>query len=149
MADAVYARFDDPHAARELSAWWIDRLVRLAHAGAAGFRLIGLDRVPAAALSSVIRAVREEAPQCGFFGWTPGVPWAQLATLRGAGLDRVFASTAWWDGRASWLVQEYELLRRIELRLIERMSQDGDQSPRCLAGQLRVGIERDDEANSR
>src|SRR5207249_9981195 len=28
-ADAAYARFDDPHAARELSAWWIDRLVRL------------------------------------------------------------------------------------------------------------------------
>jgi starch synthase (maltosyl-transferring) len=113
MADAVYARFDDPYAARELSAWWIDRLVRLAHAGAAGFRLIGLDRVPAAALSSIIRAVREEAPQCGFFGWTPGVPWAQLATLRGAGLDRVFASTAWWDGRASWFIQEHELLRAI------------------------------------
>ena len=112
-ADAAYARFDDPHAARELSAWWIDRLVRLARAGAAGFRLIGLDRVAAAALGRIIGAVREEAPQCGFFGWTPGVPWAQLAGLRDAGFDRVFASTAWWDGRASWLTQEYDLLRAI------------------------------------
>jgi starch synthase (maltosyl-transferring) len=113
MADAAYARFDDPHAAPELSAWWIDRLVRLAHAGATGFRLIGLNRVPAAALASIIRTAREEAPRCGFFGWTPGVPWTQLPSLRDAGLDRVFASTAWWDGRASWLAQEYELLRRI------------------------------------
>src|SRR5262249_53575318 len=29
-ANAVYARFDDPAAAEELTAWWIERLVRLA-----------------------------------------------------------------------------------------------------------------------
>jgi len=113
IADAAYARFDDPHAARELSPWWIDRLVRLVKAGAAGFRLLGLDRVPAAALAGIIQTVREEAPECTFFGWTPGVPWTQLAALRDAGFDYVFASTAWWDGRSSWLTQEYELLRRI------------------------------------
>src|SRR4051812_30889928 len=70
---AAYARFDDPAAARELSGWWVDRIIRLARAGAAGFRLLGLDRVPAAALGDIVRSAREEVPQCRFFGWTPGV----------------------------------------------------------------------------
>ena len=38
--------------------------------------------------------------------------WARHADLIGAGLDGVFASTAWWDGRADWYVAEYDSLRR-------------------------------------
>ena len=33
--------------------------------------------------------------------------------LAGSGLDGVFASVPWWDGRASWFVAEHVLLRRI------------------------------------
>ncbi len=45
--------------------------------------------------------------------WTPGSSWGDIAKLRGVGVDAVFSSVAWWDGRASWLVEEGEILRRV------------------------------------
>ena len=96
-----------PGATSRLVAWWTDRLVRLVRAGASGFRLVGLDPVPGDAVRQIVGATRSQA-SCGFWGWTPGVNWARHADLIGAGLDGVFASTAWWDGRADWYVAEYE-----------------------------------------
>lgn len=112
-ADAADANFEDPAAGPELTTWWVDRLVRLAQAGAHGFRLLGLDHVPAAAMATILRSVRDENSRCRFLGWTPGIPRARLAALSDVGFDHVFASTPWWDGRATWFVEEYEALRRI------------------------------------
>jgi starch synthase (maltosyl-transferring) len=111
--EAAYARFDDPETGGQLIGWWTDRLVRLAQVGASGFRLLGLDHLPGDALRKTIQAVREEIEGCTFVGWTPGVSRARLPTLRDTGLDFVFASTPWWDGRASWFVEEHEALRQI------------------------------------
>ena len=112
-ADAAYAHFEDAEAAQQLTGWWVDRLVRLAQAGAAGFRLLGLDHVPAPAIAAIVDAVRKESGRCEFLGWTPGVPRERLSGLRTARLDHVFASTPWWDGRATWFVEEYQALRRL------------------------------------
>ena len=111
--EAVPARFEDPQRATELTAWWIDRLIRLAKAGAAGFRLLGLAEVPADFVANLIQGVKRECSSCLFLGWTPGVHWAQHLELEGAGLDAVFASTPWWDGRAPWFIEEQNRLRRI------------------------------------
>ncbi|BBK36527.1 hypothetical protein STAQ_16050 [Allostella sp. ATCC 35155] len=45
--------------------------------------------------------------------WTPGAPREALARLAPVGYASAFASTAWWNGRESWLAEEYEALRRI------------------------------------
>jgi starch synthase (maltosyl-transferring) len=111
--EALPARFDDPQRESELTAWWTDRIVRLAQNGAAGFRLLGLGDVPPRFVRSIIAAVRQETSASVFLGWTPGIPWEQLPGLESAGLDAVFASTAWWDGRAGWFVDEHNALRRI------------------------------------
>ena len=111
--EAVPARFDDPHRASELTAWWVDRLIRLAKAGAAGFRLLGLADVPARFVKALIDGVKGECPSCLFLGWTPGLDWERHTELEGAGLDAVFASTPWWDRRASWFIEEHNRLRRI------------------------------------
>ncbi|MGB9367879.1 MAG: alpha-1,4-glucan--maltose-1-phosphate maltosyltransferase [Xanthobacteraceae bacterium] len=111
--EAVPARFDDSQRAGELAAWWVDRLIRLAKAGAAGFRLLGLADIPAHFVKTLIEGVKRECPSCLFLGWTPGVDWAHHIELEGAGLDAVFASTPWWDGRAPWFVEEHNRLRRI------------------------------------
>jgi starch synthase (maltosyl-transferring) len=100
-----------PGATSQLVAWWADRLVRLVQAGVSGFRLVGLDPVPGEAVRELVGATRAQLT-CGYWGWTPGVNWARHAELIGAGLDGVFASTAWWDGRADWYVAEYDSLRR-------------------------------------
>src|SRR5947208_434842 len=111
--EAVPARFEDPQRARELTAWWIDRLIRLAKAGTAGFRLLGLAEVPADFVANLIRGVKRECPSCLFLGWTPGLHWARHIELEDVGLDVAFASTPWWDGRAPWFIEEHNRLRRI------------------------------------
>src|SRR5262249_17660429 len=108
-----YARFDDPTAADELTAWWVDRLIRLARAGVAGFRCDAPHRLAAATWRRIIEGVRDGADGCRFFAWTPGLRWPEIAALTGADLAAVFSSVAWWDGRASWFVAEYEVLRRV------------------------------------
>jgi starch synthase (maltosyl-transferring) len=39
--------------------------------------------------------------------------WTRHVELESAGLDGVFASTAWWDGRSDWYVEELASLTRI------------------------------------
>ncbi len=96
-----------------IADWWGDRLARLADAGVAGFRLLGLDCVPPQSLAAIVASVRRHAPDCRFLGWTPGLSWRQISALAGSGLDGVFASTAWWDARASWYVEEHNALRLV------------------------------------
>jgi hypothetical protein len=116
--DALPARFDQPERAQELTAWWTDRLVRLADAGVAGFRLLGIGDVPPPFLKAVMDGVRQERGSRLFAGWTPGVSWSLFPGLEQAGLDAVFGSTSWWDGRASWFIEEHNALRRIAPQII-------------------------------
>jgi len=111
--EALPARFDDPHRATELTAWWADRLIRLAKAGTAGFRLLGLADVPGSFIKALINGVKSECPSCVFLGWTPGLNWGRHSELESSGLDAVFASTPWWDARAPWFVEEHNRLRQI------------------------------------
>jgi len=101
-----------PGATSRLVPWWTERLVRLVRAGASGFRLVGLDPLSGKALRQIVGATRGQVTS-GFWAWTPGLDWSRHADLIGAGLDGVFASTAWWDGRADWYVEEYDSLRRV------------------------------------
>ena len=107
------ARFDNPVVAHELAQWWRDRLDRLVAAGVAGFRCERPDAVPAEVWRAVISGVRQSSPTCHFLAWTPGLQWSQISTLRGIGFDGVFSSLPWWDGRASWFVEEHEVLRQV------------------------------------
>jgi starch synthase (maltosyl-transferring) len=111
--DAAYIRFTDPAVANDAAEWWIDRLRRLARAGVGGFRCLAPHLVPSRAWRRIIGAVREEAQDCGFLAWTPGVDWGALAELEEAGFAAAFSSLPWWDGRAPWFVEEHEILRRI------------------------------------
>jgi starch synthase (maltosyl-transferring) len=111
--EALPARFDDPQRVAELTAWWIDRLIRLAKADAAGFRLLGLAHVPPQFVANLVQGVKSECPSCVFLGWTPGLDWSHHAELEDTGLDAVFASTPWWDARAPWFIEEQNRLRRV------------------------------------
>ena len=57
------------------------------------------------------RASGRAAPLC--MDGLPGVPIAGLAAFEGCGLDYVFSSLPWWDGRADWFWREDAALRRI------------------------------------
>jgi starch synthase (maltosyl-transferring) len=111
--DLALARFDDPIIATEIAEWWIQRLCRLASSGVAGFRCEDPGAVPPNTWRHIVDKVKQSAPDCRFLAWTPGMGWAAVAALRGVGFDAAFSSVAWWDGRASWLVEEHELLRGV------------------------------------
>ena len=116
--DALLAHFEDPAREMEITAWWTDRLIRLCQAGVHGFRLLGVGDVPARFVRSVVAGVRAENSACRFTAWTPGVSWQRLAELQTAGLDAVFGSTAWWDGRAGWFTEEHNTLRRVAPQIV-------------------------------
>ncbi|MBV8412309.1 MAG: alpha-1,4-glucan--maltose-1-phosphate maltosyltransferase [Alphaproteobacteria bacterium] len=93
-----------------LGQWWGERLARLARVGVEGFRLVGLQRLSNQAVQRIVEATRAQVA-CRFWAWTAALDWGRHAGLKAARLDGVFASTAWWDGRGDWYVNEYESLR--------------------------------------
>jgi starch synthase (maltosyl-transferring) len=94
----------------EVASWWATQARRLLDAGACGFRLLGLDHLPDGALAAIVRTLRAERPDM-LWGWAPGLPWSRHRELA-VGLDGIFASTAWWDGRAAWYAEELQSLGR-------------------------------------
>ncbi len=96
-----------------LGAWWGHRLGGWASLGVAGFRVHGLDRLPGGALPGLLGGLRAGAPGSLLLLWTPGIAAEAVDGLSGLGLDGVFCSLPWWDGRAGWLWSEVARLRRV------------------------------------
>ncbi|WP_231712331.1 maltotransferase domain-containing protein [Vineibacter terrae] len=96
-----------------LGTWWEGRLRRWIDAGATGFRCESPHRAPADALRTLIAAARHHRQQTLFIAWTPGLARQDQAALAGSGFDLTVASTAWWDYRAEWLLDEDATLRSI------------------------------------
>jgi starch synthase (maltosyl-transferring) len=113
LSGAAYARFDEMQVADELADWWVERLLRLTEWGVTGFRCEDPHLLPPTIWRKIIAAVKHRCSDCRFLAWTPGLDWSAIARLRGVGFDAAFSSVAWWDGRASWIVEEHELLRGI------------------------------------
>ena len=105
--DVVVPRFGQTEFADAVSDWWIDLVARLTRTGTAGFRCLTLDLVPASFWCRLTAAF----PDSLFLAWTPGVPG--FRDLAGAGFDRTVSSAGWWDGRASWFLDEQVALRDV------------------------------------
>jgi len=82
-------------------------------AGVAGFRCLEPQLVPASVWRHVTAALEQDFPHCRFLAWTPGLVWRDVFQLKEVGFAAAFSSLPWWDGRASWFVEEHELLRTI------------------------------------
>ena len=65
------------HSADGATAWWIERLLRLANAGASGFCLSQPHLVPRDAWRHIIDSVRRSFPRLRFVAWTPGAALAR------------------------------------------------------------------------
>lgn len=136
---AAYMRFAQD-GADGATHWWIERLLRLASAGASGFCFSQPQLVPRDAWRAIIAAVEQGFPDIRFVAWTPGLSWPEIAKLRWVGFDGAFSSAPWWDGRASWFVEEHEVLRELGAvisspeapfgpRLARQVKESGDPIP--------------------
>ncbi|MDX5332003.1 MAG: DUF3416 domain-containing protein [Caulobacteraceae bacterium] len=107
------ARLNDGQSASTVLAYFRPLLARWFAAGLQGVRLVGIERAGAAFWRDAVGQLRELSPDALILGETTGTPWDQVVALGDAGLDLISSSVAWWDGRARWLVEEYEALRGV------------------------------------
>jgi starch synthase (maltosyl-transferring) len=122
--DVVVPQFGQTAAADAVSYWWVDLLTRLTDAGVVGFRCLTLNLAP----PSFWRRLTASFPDALFLAWTPGV--GNLPDFAGAGFDLTCSSVGWWDGRASWFLDEQAALRNVapalgspEPSFLERLTQ--------------------------
>lgn len=92
---------------------WRERLRRFVDSGLAGFRCLGIDRVPLPIWTELISESRSRTAGAKFLAWTPGTAFEVRRSLQGAGFDGVFSSFAWWDFEEPWFAEEYELQRSL------------------------------------
>jgi len=112
-AASARLRYGDDDAVRGVIGDWAQRLNQWTQVGIHGFRLRHLDRLTPNAVACLVQAIRTARPGCAVLGDTPGLtPWA-LAALAASQLDGVLSSLPWWNGRAPWLVEEFDRLRAI------------------------------------
>ncbi|MDL2408615.1 DUF3416 domain-containing protein [Rhizobium calliandrae] len=88
---------------------WEARLERFAICGIAGYRMLGLDSLPADGWRRLIASAKAVRPGTKCFAYTPGTDFALRSALQDCGFDGAFSSLAWWDLRESWFLEEYRL----------------------------------------
>lgn len=95
------------------SAYWTDLVKYHLELGFKGFRCDAAYQVPTEVWQAIIGAAKAKAPDCRFFAETLGCTPEQVLALKGAGFDFLFNSAKWWDFRAPWLLEQYDLYRQI------------------------------------
>ncbi len=136
-AGAALARLEGKGDALALASWWAGHLREWHKAGVAGFRLIGLNRVPVDLVGVVVSALRQALSEGLLLAWTPGLARAALRSLEGVGLDGVFTSVASWDWQTDWLWDELPALVRVAPVLGVDGQVPGHNQP-CLPGDRRA-----------
>jgi starch synthase (maltosyl-transferring) len=106
-------RWNSPEVAEAILVWWKTRLLALADKGVSRFRCLSPGMAPPAIWRQLIASVRGDNPACAFHAWTPGSSWEDIAALADLGFAGGFISSAWWDCRSPWLIEESEILQRI------------------------------------
>lgn len=81
--------------------------------GFTGFRCDAAYQIPRDVWSRIIKHIRGRHPDVVFAAETLGCSPKQTKETASAGFDYVFNSSKWWDFSSPWLLEQYELTRRI------------------------------------
>ena len=107
------ARFRPGIHAESVCAWWNDVIAQLTEAGVSGI----CARKPASGAPLweilIAEARARTNRELVFIAETPGTNWHHLPSLARCRFDFTLSSLPWWDGRAGWLIEEHEALRRV------------------------------------
>ena len=119
--------------------YFADVVRRYAGLGFGGFRCDAAYKVPAAAWSRL----HEAAPAALFCAETLGCTPAEVKALADAGFDYLFNSVKWWDGKAPWFLEQYDLYRSIAPAIGFPESHDTERLATELAGMDVAAVERE------
>lgn len=134
LAEISYA--ERPERA-EIVAYWRDLVRHFLGLGFHGFRGDAAYKVPAAVWRDIIAAARSAKNDAVFFAETLGCRPNEVVALHDAGFDYIFNSSKWWDFKAPWLLEQYEIFRRIAPSISFPESHDTD---RLIADLEREGL---------
>lgn len=102
----------ETEAARQgLIAYWCDLVSHYVELGISGFRCDAAYQVPVEVWTPLIAAARKDCATCAFAAETLGCTPEQVEALRPAGFTWLFNSSAWWDFKAPYLLEQYERYR--------------------------------------
>ncbi len=109
------ARFDHQHSRdREgLLNYCVDLVEHLLGLGFRGFRCDAAYQIPTTVWRPLIQRVRSRCPDCVFVAETLGCTPEQTRATASAGFDAIFNSSKWWDFESPWLLEQYELTRKV------------------------------------
>ncbi len=110
LAELDYSRAD---LLPQQIAYWSDYLRHYQALGFSGFRCDAAYQVPCSVWAPLIDTAKTIDSGCLFAAETLGCTLEQVVALRGARFDYFFNSVKWWDFKAPWLLEQYELYRHI------------------------------------
>ncbi len=111
--DLAEIAYDNPNTRPALVEYWVELVEHHLKLGFKGFRCDAAYQVPVEVWQPIVRQAKALDPACRFFAETLGCTPQQALALRAAGFDFLFNSAKWWDFRAPWLLEQYDLYRQI------------------------------------
>lgn len=90
-------------------AWWAQRLLELANAGANGFCVEEPGILGGKLWRELIERTRKLHSPLLFIADTSQMPRDAILDLEGAGFSYCVSSLPWWNGRAAWLVEQHAM----------------------------------------
>jgi starch synthase (maltosyl-transferring) len=109
------AQLDHQHSAdaEGLLHYCGDIVEHLVGLGFTGFRCDAAYQIPTHFWRRLIERIQRKYPQVVFVAETLGCSPSQTEQTASAGFDAIFNSAKWWDFESPWLLEQYELTRRI------------------------------------
>ena len=124
--DLAELDYENTAARQGLIAYWRDLVLHYVGLGIRGFRCDAAYQVPVEVWTPLIAAARESCSECVFAAETLGCTPEQVEALRPAGFSYLFNSAAWWDFKATYLLEQYELYRKFAPSIAFPESHDTD-----------------------
>ncbi len=109
------AQFDHVHSPdrQGLLDFCVKLVLHLIGLGFRGFRCDAAYQIPNDVWEQLMTRVRREHPDTVFIAETLGCSPEQTTTTASAGFDAIFNSSKWWDFKGAWLLDQYNLTRKV------------------------------------
>lgn len=110
LAQFDHLRTPDPEGLFRYFMSVVEHMIAL---GVDGFRCDAAYQLPKRLWARLITETRRRHPAIVFVAETLGCTADQTRDTASAGFDFIFNSSKWWDFRATWLLEQYQLTREI------------------------------------
>ncbi len=111
--DLAAIDFSERPERNEIIEYFGDLVRHYSGLGVRGFRCDAAYKVPEVVWRGVIDAGHRQNKDTVFIAENLGGLLEEVEALRGAGFDYLFNSAKWWDFKADWLLEQYEIFRGI------------------------------------